>query len=1064
MSNISRGSNEYSHHTAFKSAESTSANLALHQPFAPPATSALQRNDGFFRFLKQHASPPHQRVTAGGRIVPAGPSSPPPMFDYASLNGLVRDRPPVTTAGQRGGNLDIKAPYVQAAQEQSIPSMKLGGYLAGQGDRFNGQQVAPANAMQASVPYNHIALGNQPLMAPPIQTLTTVMHLGTYPDGTSLVSFNGNNYRTYWSGLNLVMEPLSATAVSAEEQMYTAGAYPQSSLNNTQNAFGNHSTQAATSSVPFASANNGAHLQAYDIGTRSKHQAARNEDDMKAQLSNLDKYLALHHYDIIPDERTAFVAQRRHLIEEIDKIRARKEQTKHTIPIIESAAEAATTPAGQSSFRYQNTAAPPIGQLGAAQKPVPTKIGAKNYSLSPAAPPFVPKGMQSSCLISLGAHLGKEGTKEHEQGKMFEPRAVQTTKLDIMDVANAAISRKGKALHADPSSNPIDPHKEDSSSVLDPSDPAMRVIEYEDIEYAARYLYNWTQDTKTYCTTVEEFQEAIRRVREQARMFGCAGGSSNDPAYDAEQDIWWAICERDPIPLPTAIPDHVTNPRPWNWNDSAFNYRRKGAPWPPLACDHARNSPRLSGWDPAVTDSMRDIMDVSRSYFALKGQLPSVPFRDYAYDLHGNKVKIEPEVTDPTASFRASHSQAAIDHFAVLDDSSAKEANEATQAAPTVGSTDLGELTANDPNGGHIGPVRTSRAKSYRKKNLTDGDAQRLVPTLSADKPTKPRDDAGAYDHTTLPPPTPILPHARLAMRTPRPYTRLRQPYVEDYPETPSPQRRRADFKVSPTPRKNASSTFSNSRESTDLYSKNDIVAEPFQKVYQFGSEMANSCDKPQDINDPWSGPAMSNAYDEPQDIDELWYKPTLDPITHEFLARLKTWRPGDPDVVKTFHAELEACEKDEFGFPKYLNYEADLQSQHTDRVGELATSGRSEVSAGAGSCVPRDSLGIWNTGGLSAQTRSPWGPEDDSQSFESHYPWSVTKHDTEATTHEDAKIAKISIPNTAHTRDSGVRGHGNGTAFGGFGDRKAREKREVDLVDIPRQVPFVFVGKYKGC
>lgn len=146
---------------------------------------------------------------------------------------------------------------------------------------------------------------------------------------------------------------------------------------------------------------------------------------------------------------------------------------------------------------------------------------------------------------------------------------------------------------------------------------------------------------------------------------------------------------------------------------------------------------------------MKDIMDVSRSYFALKGQLPSVPFRDYAYDRHGNKVKIEPEVTDPTASFRTSRFQA------VMDDSSAKEVNEATQAAPTVNPKGFEKPTANDLNGGHIGPIRTSRAKPHRKKNFTDGDAQRLVPTLSADKPTKPKDDAGACDHTTLPPPTP---------------------------------------------------------------------------------------------------------------------------------------------------------------------------------------------------------------------------------------------------------------------------------------------------------------------
>ena len=68
MPEISRRSIDYDHHAAFKSAGSSSAIQTLRQPIAPPATSALQRNDGFFRFLKQHASPPHQRVTASSLL------------------------------------------------------------------------------------------------------------------------------------------------------------------------------------------------------------------------------------------------------------------------------------------------------------------------------------------------------------------------------------------------------------------------------------------------------------------------------------------------------------------------------------------------------------------------------------------------------------------------------------------------------------------------------------------------------------------------------------------------------------------------------------------------------------------------------------------------------------------------------------------------------------------------------------------------------------------------------------------------------------------------------------
>lgn len=54
-----------------------------------------KQDSGFFRFLKKHASPPHHRVTAGGRIVPAGPLTPPPTFDYDSLMAVAGPGPSV---------------------------------------------------------------------------------------------------------------------------------------------------------------------------------------------------------------------------------------------------------------------------------------------------------------------------------------------------------------------------------------------------------------------------------------------------------------------------------------------------------------------------------------------------------------------------------------------------------------------------------------------------------------------------------------------------------------------------------------------------------------------------------------------------------------------------------------------------------------------------------------------------------------------------------------------------------------------------------------------------------
>lgn len=51
------------------------------QPVNAPAGLDAQKNEGFARFMKQHASPTHQRVTASGRIVPMKPNiAPPPQF------------------------------------------------------------------------------------------------------------------------------------------------------------------------------------------------------------------------------------------------------------------------------------------------------------------------------------------------------------------------------------------------------------------------------------------------------------------------------------------------------------------------------------------------------------------------------------------------------------------------------------------------------------------------------------------------------------------------------------------------------------------------------------------------------------------------------------------------------------------------------------------------------------------------------------------------------------------------------------------------------------------------
>ena len=58
----------------------------LNAPVSPPGHG--QANEGFVRFLKTHSSPTHQRVTAGGRIVPMERPSAPPHFKLSVVDNL----------------------------------------------------------------------------------------------------------------------------------------------------------------------------------------------------------------------------------------------------------------------------------------------------------------------------------------------------------------------------------------------------------------------------------------------------------------------------------------------------------------------------------------------------------------------------------------------------------------------------------------------------------------------------------------------------------------------------------------------------------------------------------------------------------------------------------------------------------------------------------------------------------------------------------------------------------------------------------------------------------------
>ena len=983
ISNNSTGLAENHNHTIHTSSRPKYMVQPIRQPHAPPETSILQRHDGFARFLKQHASPPHQRVTAGGRIVPTGPSSPPPMLDFGSLNGLLKDRPATAKSFQKESRSTQSNPRTQ--NPQPISSMTLGDYLQSQGGSISGMSLPHAAQVPPAVPFNNVPFGYQSFMPSATQAQGTMVPLAIFPDGSMLVSYNGMNYRASWNGMNTIMEPMQPVQLPADQQYFTQ-AYPQGCLNSPHYGSVPQPFQAPIPSMPLASATNVARSDIPKADVPLQHQSQDGKElKLKTELTNLDKHLALYHYDITPADRASLIAQRRFLVEELDKIRLSKEKPKHSIPIIAPAATGPpVTPAGQLTSG-------PSTLRGAVQNDRMAKGGTTNKHLSPAAPAFVPRNASSGPPTSLDMRSASQQAK-HQHFGMRTPSggADLTPKTHHKAPSSTWISHPTHPVSV-PNTQAIKRNENSSSSsVLDPSDPAMRVIDYEDIEYAARYLYNWTKENKTYCTTVAEFQEAVRRVREQAKLYGCAGGQSKDPAYDAEQDLWWAIGDRDPIPLPSKVPDHVANPRPWNWNDSAFNYRRRGAyDTPGPGCEQARNSPRVMGWDPATTDKMKDVTDVSRSYFALKGQLPSVSFRDFTYDRDGNKRLIPSDTAASTAyaaapnntanrgpSSRTASQQKEVGssfQSGVLKERSTNEVN-IQQKSSTINAqselTDEGKAPGSIPRPSPHGAARTPEHGRIQ----WPFEASNVHPTRQTSKPhLSPRHGTTRSRNTeTIPGPH----HA----------------YVEDYPGTPEAAAIRSASKGAGT---------SQMKTTPSKAYMNPLLAGGGNAPTSTGSPL------PTYIWDSTIFPGSSRKATE-DELNSVWYQTPLDEVTRKYLDDMKAYDP-------------------------FKNKQADGNT-HDD------------VTAKDHGQASESSEPV-------TESKSPWGPEEGTTPTTPSVPKHDKSLETHERTevHGVAKTARVNIPSASTIRAPIPRVNGNDPFSMGSNVNDALDSREINAVNVPR-------------
>ena len=607
----SRGPSSFTRRSTDSDEELTFQGRILHQPFrqprAPPKTPHAQQNEGFARFLKQYASPPHHRVTAGGRIVPVGPLSPPPMLNLDSLDGLLEKQsgvtgparkinrarlPPGRTQTTNTGS-GLGEPWPNRIGITSAESLASTAHTQG----VCGTAYGVGNGVSQPIATSSYAM---PSMGPTVQFPSGPVSTMMLQDGSTIHSLNGLMYRSYWNGTEMVLEPLNvplATPVLHE--------YPMASFGGSQAWFGTHSTINLPTLLGNAASGSQAYLSQHNQDLRAP--ALHNQfENLQSQLTALDKHVALHLHELPPTVHAGLVAQRKELVEQLDNVRVAKEQFDRsgtTATPVFSPYAMANIGDYQHSFGPQGTrpslampattvplsfitpryAATPVSMEYAIDQTGSTANNssgaATNKGLSPDAPAFIPSFGQ--CTSSKTGKTHSEVPNQHGKPSRASALTINThtpggnkfiftSPSDQYEVKDAS---QGMVQQTQPGETAAARRSAAASSLRSSSHDVLPVVSEQEAEYVDRLGLNPTDSPTLYCRVPAHFQEVIRRAREQATLYGCLGGQSKDPAYDAEQDIRWAMSDFEPIQLPKQTPDHFAKPRPWNWNDSAYNYR-----------------------------------------------------------------------------------------------------------------------------------------------------------------------------------------------------------------------------------------------------------------------------------------------------------------------------------------------------------------------------------------------------------------------------------------------------------------------------------------------------------
>ena len=599
----------------FKRSDATELKQPYRQPDGPPETPLAQIHAGFRRFLKEHSSPPHNRVTAGGRIVPVGPHGPhgpsPPSFNLSSIDNVIHGQsqavaafvPPVAS---------VASSIPRHGECSSSSAMENYHKSIARQESQGGSQHSEASFVTA--PFNTSVLQNQvvsfPTPLPPgAQVLAKLAH------GPTLVMVNNVLFEAVSEGVNTILAPLTTiqpNAQLAQQLMHTAlPTVAQVPITPMQ-------------PLPLMNLTTNVPVMFNQPSLEVQRQALQNHlEAYRAELDRLDKHVALHRSNLGSYALNALIAQRRYLVIQIDELRVSRDNLDKMHPFGPRPVNAQVMQAAPS-FANGNRIENNRGQyLPGVGLPVlaggPHMYGAvglahagnPSYDIAMQIPPGFRTDTESwstqmntqngeaqawqhrpsygainSALPThaSGSSLNPDPGLQYVNGKWIPAGVIgQVHQQEYAEPAQVSEFTKApmtanRNTAAEPASQPSVSgpghtvshngfgNNQTRHGLAHQEVSKVPLVTEQQAEYANILGLNHPHEPKKFCTAPAEFAEVIRQAREQAKLYGRVDVHTADPLYDAELDVRWAMADHEPIPLPKRVPDYVSNPQPFEWH------------------------------------------------------------------------------------------------------------------------------------------------------------------------------------------------------------------------------------------------------------------------------------------------------------------------------------------------------------------------------------------------------------------------------------------------------------------------------------------------------------------